>query len=31
MITRKGKSYLLRERCLDVTPAAQAQSLRDSA
>jgi hypothetical protein len=31
MITLKGKSYRLRERGLDVTPAAQAPSLRDSA
>jgi hypothetical protein len=31
MITLKGKSYRLRERDLDVTPAAQAPSLRDSA
>jgi hypothetical protein len=31
MITLKGKSYRLRERGLDVTPAAQATSLRDSA
>jgi len=31
MITLKGKSYRLRERGLDVVPAAQAPSLRDSA
>jgi len=31
MITLKGKSYHLRERGLDVAPAAQAPSLRDSA
>jgi DNA replication protein DnaC len=31
MITLKGKSYRLRERGLNVTPAAQAPSLRDSA
>ena len=31
MITLKGKSYRLRERGLDVAPAAQAPSLRDSA
>jgi DNA replication protein DnaC len=31
MITLKGKSYRLRERDLDVVPAAQAPSLRDSA
>jgi DNA replication protein DnaC len=31
MITLKGKSYRLRERGLDVIPAAQAPSLRDSA
>ena len=31
MITLKGKSYRLRERGLDVTPATQAPSLRDSA
>jgi hypothetical protein len=31
MISLKGKSYRLRERGLDVTPAAQAPSLRDSA
>jgi DNA replication protein DnaC len=31
MITLKGKSYRLRERGLDVTPAAQAPPLRDSA
>jgi DNA replication protein DnaC len=31
MITLKGKSYRLRERGLDVMPAAQAPSLRDSA
>ena len=30
MITLKGKSYRLRERGLDVAPAAQAPSLRDS-
>src|SRR5256885_1887065 len=30
MITLKGKSYRLRERGLDVVPAAQAPSLRDS-
>jgi hypothetical protein len=31
MIALKGKSYRLRERGLDVIPAAQAPSLRDSA
>jgi len=31
MITLKGKSYRLRERGLDVVPAAQTPSLRDSA
>jgi IstB-like ATP binding protein len=31
MIALKGKSYRLRERGLDVVPAAQAPSLRDSA
>lgn len=31
MITLKGKSYRLRERGIDVVPAAQAPSLRDSA
>ena len=31
LVTLKGKSYRLRERGLDVTPAAQAPSLRDSA
>jgi len=31
MITLKGKSYRLRECGLDVMPAAQAPSLRDSA
>jgi DNA replication protein DnaC len=31
MITLKGKSYRLRERGLDVAPAAQAPSLPDSA
>jgi DNA replication protein DnaC len=31
LITLKGKSYRLRERGLNVTPAAQAPSLRDSA
>jgi hypothetical protein len=31
MIILKGKSYRLRERGLDVTPAAQTPSLRDSA
>ena len=31
MITLKGKSYRLRERGLDITPAAQAPSLRDPA
>ncbi len=31
MITLKGKSYRLRERGLDVVPATQAPSLRDSA
>jgi hypothetical protein len=30
MITLKGKSYRLRERGFDVTPAAQTPSLRDS-
>jgi DNA replication protein DnaC len=30
MITLKGKSYRLRERGLNVSPAAQAPSLRDS-
>ena len=31
MIVLKGKSFRLRERGLDVAPAAQAPSLRDSA
>jgi len=31
MITLKGKSYRLRERGLDIAPAAQVPSLRDSA
>ncbi len=31
LVTLKGKSYRLRERGLDVAPAAQTPSLRDSA